>query len=207
MPGAFWQATGLLILSMVFVLTPAVVAGVVSVLAVLLYGTLRGGWLDAVLAGVGALALDHLRRNPTSASLIILDLDSFKEYNDKWGHPAGDVRLREVANLLRLNVREPDVAARYGGEEFAVIVPGSPLSGVLALAERLREAVEALPLPEGRVSISVGVGYLHPPALATAEQLLADALVAMASLCARASRRFTGTATCSGSAMWRSRSA
>ncbi|WP_251259314.1 hypothetical protein, partial [Enterobacter hormaechei] len=52
---------------------------------------------------------------------------------------------------------------------------GSPLSGVLALAERLREAVEALPLPEGPVSISVGVGYLHPPALASADQLLADA--------------------------------
>ncbi|HBS56871.1 MAG TPA: GGDEF domain-containing protein, partial [Stenotrophomonas sp.] len=66
-------------------------------------------------------------------------------------------------------------AARYGGEEFAVIVPGSPLSGVLALAERLRMAVEALSLPEGPVSISIGVAYLHPPATASADQLLADA--------------------------------
>ena len=71
--------------------------------------------------------------------------------------------------------RGGDSVARYGGEEFAVIVPASPLSGVLALAERLREAVEGLPLPEGRVSISIGVGYLHPPALASAGQLLADA--------------------------------
>jgi len=81
-----------------------------------------------------------------------------------------------VAGVLKaIAGRGGDSVARYGGEEFAVIVPGSPLSGVLALAERLREAVEALPLPEGPVSISVGVGYLHPPALASADQLLADA--------------------------------
>jgi diguanylate cyclase (GGDEF)-like protein len=76
-------------------------------------------------------------------SLIILDLDSFKAYNDKWGHPAGDVRLKEIADLLRLNVRDPDVAARYGGEEFAVILPNTPKSGAIRLAERLRSAAEA----------------------------------------------------------------
>jgi diguanylate cyclase (GGDEF)-like protein len=75
-------------------------------------------------------------------SLIILDLDSFKEYNDKWGHPAGDVRLRELANLLRLNVRDPDVAARYGGEEFAVILPDTSKLGAMKLAERLRQSAE-----------------------------------------------------------------
>jgi diguanylate cyclase (GGDEF)-like protein len=75
-------------------------------------------------------------------SLIILDLDSFKEYNDKWGHPAGDVRLREVANLLRLNVRDPDVAARYGGEEFAIILPNTSKHGAMQLAERLRYSAE-----------------------------------------------------------------
>ena len=75
-------------------------------------------------------------------SLIILDLDSFKEYNDRWGHPAGDVRLREIADLLRLNVREPDLAARYGGEEFAVILPNTSKSGALQLAERLRRSAE-----------------------------------------------------------------
>ncbi|HSB00771.1 MAG TPA: diguanylate cyclase [Anaerolineales bacterium] len=76
-------------------------------------------------------------------SLIILDLDSFKEYNDKWGHPAGDVRLKEIAGLLRSNVRDPDVAVRYGGEEFAVILPNTPKSGAMRLAERLRRAAEA----------------------------------------------------------------
>jgi diguanylate cyclase (GGDEF)-like protein len=75
-------------------------------------------------------------------SLIILDLDSFKEYNDRWGHPAGDVRLREIADLLRLNVREPDLAARYGGEEFAVILPNTSKAGAIRLAERLRQSAE-----------------------------------------------------------------
>jgi diguanylate cyclase (GGDEF)-like protein len=75
-------------------------------------------------------------------SLIILDLDSFKDYNDRWGHPAGDVRLREIADLLRLNVRDPDVAARYGGEEFAIILPNTSKPGAMRLAERLRQSAE-----------------------------------------------------------------
>ena len=76
-------------------------------------------------------------------SLIILDLDSFKEYNDKWGHPAGDVRLKEIADLLRSNVRDPDLAARYGGEEFAIILPNTSKGGAIRLAERLRQSAES----------------------------------------------------------------
>jgi diguanylate cyclase (GGDEF)-like protein len=76
-------------------------------------------------------------------SLIILDLDSFKEYNDNYGHPAGDMRLREIGEMLKENVREPDIAARYGGEEFAVILPNTSKAGAVKLAERLRESAEA----------------------------------------------------------------
>jgi diguanylate cyclase (GGDEF)-like protein len=111
-------------------------------------------------------------------SLIILDLDSFKEYNDKWGHPAGDVRLREVADLLRANVREPDVAARYGGEEFAVILPNTQKSGAMRLAERLREAAE-FSAPQKKESgdpisgytLSLGVAT-YPEDAASVEELL-----------------------------------
>jgi len=97
-------------------------------------------------------------------SLIIMDLDSFKEFNDRWGHPAGDERLREIGNLLHDNVREPDVAARYGGEEFAVILPNTPKDGAIALAERLRLAAEAAapgenpsqaPIPGYTISLGV----------------------------------------------------
>lgn len=119
---------------------------------------------------------NRARRSGSELGLLLLDIDHFKVFNDRHGHPAGDRCLQAVATVLKISAgRAGDSVARYGGEEFAVIVPGSPLSGVLALAERLREAVAALPLPEGSVSISIGVGYLHPPALASADQLLADA--------------------------------
>ncbi|SNT84427.1 GGDEF domain-containing protein [Stenotrophomonas sp. CC120222-04] len=119
---------------------------------------------------------NRARRNGSELGLLLLDIDHFKVFNDRHGHPAGDRCLQAVATVLKISAgRAGDSVARYGGEEFAVIVPGSPLSGVLALAERLREAVAALPLPEGSVSVSIGVAYLHPPALASADQLLADA--------------------------------
>lgn len=78
------------------------------------------------------------RRYGGPLSLIILDLDSFKQYNDTWGHPAGDVRLREIADLLSAKVRDPDIVARYGGEEFAVVLPNTSKEGAIVLAERLR---------------------------------------------------------------------
>lgn len=113
-------------------------------------------------------------------SLIILDLDSFKEYNDNWGHPAGDVRLREIADLLRAKVREPDVAARYGGEEFAVILPNTAKSGAIRLAERLRKAAEeSSPHRNGRqgpiagYTISLGVATYPDDATSIEELLLA----------------------------------
>jgi diguanylate cyclase (GGDEF)-like protein len=115
-----------------------------------------------------------------SISLIILDLDSFKEYNDKWGHPAGDIRLKEIADLLRANVRDPDVAARYGGEEFAVILPNTPKSGAIQLAERLRRAAEAYApyhnghhAPIAGYTISLGVATFPDDATSIEELLLA----------------------------------
>jgi diguanylate cyclase (GGDEF)-like protein len=112
-------------------------------------------------------------------SLIILDLDSFKEYNDRWGHPAGDVRLREIADLLRANVREPDVAARYGGEEFAVILPNTAKSGAIRLAERLRRSAEACApdwngdrAPISGYTLSLGVATYPDDASSIKELLL-----------------------------------
>jgi diguanylate cyclase (GGDEF)-like protein len=96
--------------------------------------------------------------------LIIFDLDNFKLYNDRWGHPAGDERLIEVAKLLQTNARSPDVAARYGGEEFALILPFTARNGALALAERIRKAAESQAGETGKIdgyipgyTISVGV--------------------------------------------------
>lgn len=113
-------------------------------------------------------------------SLIILDLDAFKEYNDKYGHPAGDVRLHEIGDLLKENVREPDIAARYGGEEFAVILPNTTKAGAIRLAERLREAAEAKADHQHRngtaisgYTISLGVATYPEDATTVKDLLLA----------------------------------
>jgi diguanylate cyclase (GGDEF)-like protein len=70
-------------------------------------------------------------------SLIMIDLDHFKQVNDRFGHPAGDAVLSEVGSLIRASIRDPDICARYGGEEFAVILPKTHMSGALAVAERI----------------------------------------------------------------------
>jgi diguanylate cyclase (GGDEF)-like protein len=88
------------------------------------------------------IELDRAKRYSHELSLIIIDLDSFKEYNDAHGHPAGDERLKEIATVLAESVRNPDIAARYGGEEFAIIMPHTTKEGAIILAERLRENTE-----------------------------------------------------------------
>ena len=107
-------------------------------------------------------------------------MDSFKEYNDKWGHPAGDIRLTEIGYLLRDNVREPDIAARYGGEEFAIILPDTSKQGALILAERLRVSAEAYApakhkddSPISGYTISFGVATFPEDAATLSELLLA----------------------------------
>jgi diguanylate cyclase (GGDEF)-like protein len=70
-------------------------------------------------------------------SLIIFDIDYFKQYNDTWGHPAGDIRLRAIADLIRNALRKNDVPARYGGDEFAIILPDTNSEGVMKFVKRL----------------------------------------------------------------------
>ncbi|CDI90057.1 putative two-component response regulator [Pseudomonas aeruginosa PA38182] len=78
-------------------------------------------------------------------ALILVDVDDFKAYNDHYGHPAGDAALRQLGVVLRQGARRPlDIAARLGGEEFAVLLYDSEEGNTLAIAERLRQAVEAL---------------------------------------------------------------
>jgi diguanylate cyclase (GGDEF)-like protein len=107
-------------------------------------------------------------RDGTPLALTMLDVDRFKLYNDRYGHPAGDECLRRVAHALQQGLREyPEVVCRYGGEEFAVILPGMTIDGMRSLAERLRRQVEALHLPhadgnDGIVTISVGIAACNP---------------------------------------------
>jgi diguanylate cyclase (GGDEF)-like protein len=91
-------------------------------------------------------------------SLILLDLDNFKRVNDTFGHEAGDVALRLLADGLRDELRSVDTAARYGGEEFAVILPQAGMDGAMIVAERLRRRIELMEVPGvGHVTASLGI--------------------------------------------------
>jgi diguanylate cyclase (GGDEF)-like protein len=97
-------------------------------------------------------------------SLVFLDIDSFKLYNDTFGHPAGNVRLKAIAAHLR--VREPDLAARYGGEEFAILLPHTPKDGALVVAEHIRAAAEAAAPERSAPGVPVS-GYTFSLGVAT----------------------------------------
>ncbi|WP_165864176.1 GGDEF domain-containing response regulator [Capsulimonas corticalis] len=93
-------------------------------------------------------------------SLLVIDIDHFKSYNDSFGHPAGDEALRQFAAILRESAREGDVAARYGGEEFVMILSHTEASGALILAERLRRTIETYHWPHRGVTASIGISSL-----------------------------------------------
>ncbi|HWU36393.1 MAG TPA: GGDEF domain-containing protein, partial [Candidatus Acidoferrum sp.] len=101
-------------------------------------------------------------------TLLMLDLDYFKQYNDKFGHLAGDQALRETAEVLRRNARDVDILARYGGEEFAIILPETEMERALIHAERARAAVAGHAFrgkdsnPQGDLTVSIGVATLTP---------------------------------------------
>jgi diguanylate cyclase (GGDEF)-like protein/putative nucleotidyltransferase with HDIG domain len=121
------------------------------------------------------LECERSGRQRTELSLIVIDLDHFKQVNDRQGHPAGDVVLLEVARRLRHAVRGSDIVARYGGEEFAVILPDAGAARARLLAERIRAAVAREPVTvEGRplaVTASVGVATMRAPARSKNELL------------------------------------
>jgi len=109
------------------------------------------------------LEIECLRftRNHLPLTVLMIDLDYFKEVNDEYGHPVGDAVLRIVAQLLLLSLRKTDLLARYGGEEFAVLLPETRLDGAQVIAERIRSTVCEQPvLADGchvQVSVSVGI--------------------------------------------------
>jgi diguanylate cyclase (GGDEF)-like protein len=123
------------------------------------------------------------RRRGAPLCVIMLDLDRFKQVNDEYGHLVGDQTLLAVADMLRTHSRRSDLVARYGGEEFAVLCPDTDAETGLAVAERLREAVESLGEAElgypGPQTISLGVAVQSPKHDLAPEELLDHADVAM----------------------------
>ena len=108
-------------------------------------------------------------REDTPLSLLLVDIDCFKAFNDAYGHQAGDHCLSSVASFLKSSVRRPaDLVARYGGEEIAVLLPGTSAKGAMRVAETIRFGVESLAMPHKHstpanvVTISIGTATLFP---------------------------------------------
>ena len=115
-------------------------------------------------------------------SLLMLDIDYFKQFNDAYGHPEGDVCLQRVARELHRTLTNPgDFVARYGGEEFAAVLPGTTAADAVPVADAMRTNVRALDIPhaesevDDRVTLSVGVGAAVPDAAAEPAELVAMA--------------------------------
>jgi diguanylate cyclase len=114
-------------------------------------------------------AITDAKKSGESLSLLMSDVDHFKEFNDKYGHVTGDQVLRLVALSIKQNVKGQDIAARYGGEEFAIALPNTALRQAITVADHIRRAVMTKELMKrssgerlGRVTISIGVALLRP---------------------------------------------
>lgn len=118
-------------------------------------------------------------RNQTPLSLLMIDIDFFKGYNDEYGHQAGDDCLRQISHVLKEKVkRSTDLVARYGGEEFAVILPDTDEQGAFIVAEDIRKGIEALQIPHNQsqiskvVTVSAGGATVIPDVILKPENLI-----------------------------------
>jgi diguanylate cyclase (GGDEF)-like protein len=98
-------------------------------------------------------------------SLLILDIDDFKRFNDSYGHQCGDMVLKQIAGLLKGSIRNIDILARYGGEEFAIILPNSNTEQAVIAAERICKTIRSTPFSYGaaintKITVSIGVGTI-----------------------------------------------
>lgn len=129
--------------------------------------------------------LARARRDRARLVCLMLDIDHFKRVNDNWGHAAGDAVLREIAQRIETQVRASDIAARYGGEEFVVLLPGTDVDSALLLAERIRKAVSATPIPlpndeSVTITASIGISEVQPAPEADDLKTIGDSLIARA---------------------------
>jgi diguanylate cyclase (GGDEF)-like protein len=121
------------------------------------------------------------RRSNTAVSVLFIDVDYFKAYNDNYGHALGDDALAAVAECIALSVRRPgDIPARYGGEEFVVLLPDTQIDGALHLAETIRARIKTRSIAHrgsqiGRLTVSIGCATAAPPGLGGAYGLLSTA--------------------------------
>jgi len=120
-------------------------------------------------------------RNKNLISILAIDLDMFKMYNDTYGHQQGDVALKSVAKVFTEHIKRPgDFAARWGGEEFFVILPNTDLQGAMGIAEQIRKSTEALVIPKAdgtptKITVSIGVNTQAPSSNISLDDFIANA--------------------------------
>jgi diguanylate cyclase (GGDEF)-like protein len=127
---------------------------------------LTGLWNHRVIVGRLSEEMDRSRRNETPLSVILIDVDHFKKINDSFGHPAGDVVLKEIGTIFARSLRPDDCVGRYGGEEFLLILRGCAMETALIRAEQMRLAVQSARIMDGetmlQVTASFGVASVFP---------------------------------------------
>lgn len=127
----------------------------------------------------------RLKRERAHLTIIMLDVDYFKRYNDSYGHQKGDECLRRVAQAINTAMRRPaDIAARYGGEEFAIILPATDLAGASCVARAIAHSIDSLAIPHqgsplGRVTVCMGVAGCIPDEKTDSSGLIAEADAAL----------------------------
>jgi len=125
------------------------------------------------------LEWERAQRSTESLTLLMIDVDHFKAFNDRHGHHGGDAALRTVAQVIGSNIRRPaDLAARYGGEEFAVVLPDTDAKGARVIAEHIRSSIEHLPWVAGAerpITVSIGMSTWHKRNRQPLEALLLSA--------------------------------
>lgn len=124
--------------------------------------------------------MERSRRHGQPFSLIILDIDNFKDFNDTYGHPSGDDALKNTGQVIRRCIRIIDIAARYGGEEFAIILPTTDKEDARLIGERIRDEIEKMPVTSKdtgksiKLTVSLGVAS-YPGDASTIEELINNA--------------------------------
>ena len=125
------------------------------------------------------LEWDRAQRSAEPLTLLMIDVDHFKAFNDRHGHHGGDEALRNVAQVIGSNIRRPaDLAARYGGEEFAVVLPATDDRGAWLIAEHIRSGVEHLPRVAGDerpITVSIGLSTWEKRSGMSLEDLMLSA--------------------------------
>jgi diguanylate cyclase (GGDEF)-like protein len=125
--------------------------------------------------------MGRAKRSHTTLALLMIDVDHFKRFNDRYGHLVGDECLRRLSGIILENIKRPgDLAARFGGEEFAVVLPATDYVGAFIVAQKIRNAVEQAQIAhkdseQGIVTVSIGVSACSPRTEDTPDDLIGAA--------------------------------